>query len=70
MQLNPPGMGSASNAMTVYSKRANTATKKNIIKSSEKIQNNLINESDVGVSDPYLKLDKDGIKVYIYKSKR
>ncbi len=70
MLLNPPGIGNPSNAITVYSKRANTATKKIINTSNKKIQNNLINESDVGISDPYLKLNKDGIKVYIYKSKR
>lgn len=67
MQLNPPGKGNASDEAAISSKVQDKTITNLIDTEFESIQNQLIDKT--GQSDPYLKLNKDGIKVYIYNSK-
>ena len=69
MQLDPPGMGHSSDAVTIYSKVRDRAINQAVETQFESIQNQTIADSESKEYDPYLKLNKDGIKVYIYKHK-
>lgn len=58
LQRDPPGIGYSPDAVSVYSKIRNKVIKDAVDAQHKKSR-----------SDPYLKLNKDGIKVYIYKRK-
>jgi hypothetical protein len=64
MLLSPPGIGHPSDETTVYSKISGKTLNKARDTHFEALQDNVISNFN-----PYLKLNKDGIKVYIYSHK-
>ena len=68
MLLNPPGMGHSSDDVAIYSR----VTKTTVHNAGSELAT-IYNEPDVTAvqenTDPYLKINKDGIRVYVYRQK-
>jgi len=69
MQSEPPGIGHPSDQTAVYSRASDKALDKAIETQLKSVRNKIISEPEMNEFDPYLKINKDGIKVYIYSHK-
>ncbi|MCU7835780.1 MAG: hypothetical protein KZQ83_11095 [gamma proteobacterium symbiont of Taylorina sp.] len=69
IQLNPPGIGNTYDAATAYSKVRDISLDKAIETRFKNIQSETDISSENDASAAYLELNKDSIKVYIFKQK-
>jgi hypothetical protein len=73
MRLNPPGFGQASDELTIYSKTTKKIIQNALNEQLDRVYNKKqlapLKSSSQTKFNPYLKVNKDGIKVFIYKQK-